>query len=60
MLLDAMRSVAAGGEAPHVVRDPAANDFRHLVVLSKVFPAGADWRACWQDAAATQTVAARA
>jgi phthalate 4,5-dioxygenase len=52
MVLRAIQDVAAGDEAPHVVRDPTANDFSHLVVLSRLFPASADWRTCWRTAPA--------
>jgi phthalate 4,5-dioxygenase len=47
-LLQAVADVQNGREAPHVVRDPAANDFAHLVVLSQIFPAAADFRTCWR------------
>jgi len=52
MLLRAIREVQAGGEAPHVVRDARANDFSHLVVLSKIIPASVDWRTAWRPAIA--------
>ncbi|HLH24775.1 MAG TPA: Rieske 2Fe-2S domain-containing protein [Chloroflexota bacterium] len=59
MLLRAIRDVQAGREPPHVVRDPAANDFSHLVVLSKIIPADADWRTAWRAApAAAEPLAA--
>ncbi len=58
MLLRAIRAVQAGGEAPHLVRDASANDFSHLVVLSKIIPAAADWRTAWQQTAAPATLGA--
>jgi hypothetical protein len=36
--------VQAGGEAPHVVRDPAANRFDNLIVDSAVVPSSVDWQ----------------
>jgi phthalate 4,5-dioxygenase len=45
MLLRAIRAVQAGQDPPHVVRDPAANRFPHLLVLSEVVPASTDARA---------------
>jgi phenylpropionate dioxygenase-like ring-hydroxylating dioxygenase large terminal subunit len=61
LLLRAIRAVEAGGEAPHVVRDPAANDFAHLVVLSEVVSPETDPRAVLQERiAAKRGAAARA
>ena len=48
LLLGAIDTVERGEEPPHVVRDEAANDFAHLVVLSKIVAADADWRTAWQ------------
>jgi hypothetical protein len=45
MLLRAIRTVQAGQDPPHVVRDPAANHFPHLLVLSEVVPPSTDPRA---------------
>ncbi|MBM2810765.1 MAG: phthalate 4,5-dioxygenase [Chloroflexi bacterium] len=43
-LMQAIRQVQSGGEAPHVVRDPAANHFPSLVVFGTTLPESADWR----------------
>ena len=40
--------VQAGRDPPHVVRDPAANDFAHHVVTSVVMPDREDWRTLWR------------
>jgi hypothetical protein len=45
LLLKGIHEVEAGGEAPHVVRQPEHNRFPHLVVLSEVLSSAADWRA---------------
>ncbi|MBM2809324.1 MAG: phthalate 4,5-dioxygenase [Chloroflexi bacterium] len=45
MLLRAIGDVQAGREAPHVVRDPAANHFPNLLVWTERVPASTDWRA---------------
>lgn len=42
LLLRAIRDVREGREAPHVVRDPNANRFPHLQVLSEVVPSSVD------------------
>ena len=47
LLLRAIRNLQKGKEPPHVVRDPKANDFPHLVVLSEVVPDREDWRTYW-------------
>lgn len=43
MLLDAVRAVRRGAAPPHVVREPAHNDFSRLRSLKGVFPAGTPW-----------------
>jgi phthalate 4,5-dioxygenase oxygenase subunit len=59
MLLQAVEDVQAGRDPAHVVRDPSANRFDHLVVTSEVLPDRADWRTIWRPAgrAAPQAVA---
>ncbi len=48
LLLKAIRKVQEGGEPPHVVRDPGANHFHHLVVISENIPSTTDWRNYWK------------
>ena len=45
----AIRRVAGGGEAPHVVRDAGANAFPLLGAVDAAIPRSADWRHCWKD-----------
>jgi hypothetical protein len=52
-LLGAIREVQAGREPPHVVRDPAANRFDHIVVRDDVIPSGVDWRRHWEKQTAS-------
>ena len=59
MLLRAIEDVQAGREPPHVVRDPAANDFGHHVVTSVVVPAATDWRTAWGQMQDRQPVPAQ-
>ena len=47
-MLRAIRDVEAGSEAPHVVRDEAANRFPHITVVSEVITDGADWQTHWK------------
>ena len=47
LLLQAIRDVQEGHEAPHVIRDPAANCFDHLRCAHGVVPSSADWRTEW-------------
>ena len=47
LLLRAIRDVQEGGEAPHVVRDPAVNQFSHLQGARAVIPSSADWTKDW-------------
>lgn len=48
LLFRAIREAQAGRDPQHVIRDPAANRFPDLVVLSEVVPAGADWKEYWR------------
>jgi nitrite reductase/ring-hydroxylating ferredoxin subunit len=48
-LLQAIRQVAGGREAPHVVREPGANCFPLLGAVDAVISASADWRTCWRE-----------
>jgi phthalate 4,5-dioxygenase oxygenase subunit len=57
MLLRAIEDVQAGRDPAHVVRDPAANHFEHLVVTSQVMPDREDWRRFWQPGGLTPTPA---
>jgi len=43
-LIDAVKSLQAGLEPPHLVMDPAKNDFRHIVTTSDYVPPGRYWR----------------
>jgi phthalate 4,5-dioxygenase len=43
IMLQAIQDVQEGRDPPHVVRDARSNDFRHLVVVSDMLPASADW-----------------
>jgi len=44
-LLDAIREVQNGGDAPGVAFDVEDNDFSDLIMVSAVVPAGMDWKA---------------
>ena len=44
MLLDAVRAVQRGADPPHIVKDPAQNDFTRLRSLKAVLPAGTPWQ----------------
>lgn len=48
-VLKAIRDVAAGNEAPHVVRKDEANRFPHLTVVSEVITDGLDWKTHWEE-----------
>ena len=52
-LLDGIREVQEGGEAPGVVRDDTANAFHHLRVVDQVVDASVDWRNLWKEASHT-------
>lgn len=49
LLLKAVRAVQEGGEAPHVIRDPAKNDMQDIICADAVIPAGHDWRTSWRE-----------
>jgi len=44
LILNAIKDVQQGREPQHVVRDPNANRFGNLVVLSDVIASAADWK----------------
>jgi phenylpropionate dioxygenase-like ring-hydroxylating dioxygenase large terminal subunit len=44
LILNAIKDVQAGREPQHVIRDPKANRFANLVVLSDVIPKSTDWK----------------
>jgi phthalate 4,5-dioxygenase len=54
MLLRAIRAVQEGGDPAHVVRDPAANRFGHLVVVSEGISKDEDWRTFWKQRVAAE------
>lgn len=43
-LISTIRRFQEGKEPPHIVRDPEQNRFPHVDTLTKVIPAGGDWR----------------
>ena len=45
LILNAIKDVQQGREPQHVVRDPKANTFPNLVVISDVIAKSADWKA---------------
>lgn len=47
LLIRAIRTVADGGEPPHVLRDPAANDLSHLGAFGELLARGSDWNIPW-------------
>jgi hypothetical protein len=55
MLLRGIEQIQAGADPPHVVRDPARNDFSHIVVVSETLPSTEDWRAYWPRAQRAQS-----
>jgi len=44
LILNAIKDVQEGREPQHVIRDPKANRFANLVVLSDVIPKSRDWK----------------
>ena len=48
LLQRAIEAIRAGKEPPHVIREPSANRFDHLVVRSEVLPQSVDWRTFWR------------
>jgi hypothetical protein len=55
LLLQGIRAIREGKEPPHVVRDPAANRFHHLVTRNDVLPSTVDWRTYWRALAEPAT-----
>ena len=49
LLMRAMQGAQTGADPAHVLRDPAANRFPHLVVINDIVP-NSDWRGRWKDA----------
>ena len=49
LLLNAIREVREGRDPLHVVRNPDANHFSHLVVKDEVIAKSRDWRNYWKD-----------
>ncbi len=47
-LLKAISDIRAGDDAPHVVRDPAANYFPFLGAVDALIAAPDDWRTTWK------------
>ena len=43
-LLKAAKSIQAGHEPPHIVSDPAKNNFKHIDTVRKVLPPDQNWR----------------
>jgi phthalate 4,5-dioxygenase oxygenase subunit len=44
LILKAIKDVQEGREPQHVVRDPKANRFNNIVVISDVIPLASDWK----------------
>ena len=44
LILNAIKDVQEGREPQNVIRDPQANRFANLVVLSDVIPKSTDWK----------------
>jgi nitrite reductase/ring-hydroxylating ferredoxin subunit len=47
VMYGAIQDVQEGADPAHVVRDPDANRFEHIVVRDEVLPTGQDWRTLW-------------
>jgi len=56
-LLEAIKDVNEGKEPRGVRRDPAANDFSHMVVLSEVLPKSVDYKRAWMNRIVTKNAA---
>lgn len=56
LLLKGIQDVKQGCDPLHVVRDPSANKFAHIAVISEVAPKTADIRAIAQEKIAKQSV----
>ncbi len=50
LLLNAIKDIQAGREAPHVIRDPELNRFPQIAVINEVISTSADWREHTQKA----------
>ena len=48
LVLKVLKDMEAGGEPPHVIRDPALNTFPHLVARSAIVGDSEDWRTFWK------------
>ena len=48
LMFHAIHEMQEGRDPAHVVRDPAANRFPDLVVLSEVIAAASDWKEYWK------------
>ena len=44
LILNGINEVQAGRDPQHVVRDPEANRFNNIVVISDVIAAASDWK----------------
>jgi phenylpropionate dioxygenase-like ring-hydroxylating dioxygenase large terminal subunit len=56
-LLEAIKDVSEGKEPRGVRRDPASNDFSHMVVLSEVLAKSVDYKHAWMKRIVTRTAA---
>jgi hypothetical protein len=54
LLLKAITDVEKGRDPPHIVRQPEANRFEHLVVVSEAISNAEDWRTFWQKRVAAE------
>jgi hypothetical protein len=54
LLLKAITDVEEGRDPPHIVRQPEANRFEHLVVVSEAISNADDWRTFWQKRVAAE------
>jgi phenylpropionate dioxygenase-like ring-hydroxylating dioxygenase large terminal subunit len=43
-MIDVVQGFQAGAEPPHLLRDPAQNDMRHVDTLAELIPAETHWR----------------
>ena len=55
LLLKGIQDVKEGNDPLHVVRDPSANNFLHIAVISEVAPKSADIRSIVQEKIAEQS-----
>ncbi len=44
LLLNAIKDIQEGREAPHVIRDSELNRFPQIAVINEVIPTSTDWR----------------